>query len=57
MPYLQSILRTIQLALKNIVIMSEFAPYASAKGLIPDRQFSDIFHLTESSRTAFDKLT
>lgn len=37
--------------------MPEFIPYSSAKGLIPDRQFADVFHLTEESSVAFDKLT
>lgn len=46
------------MALKNVIIMPEFSPYATIKAsIIPDRLFADVFHLNEASRNAFEKLT
>lgn len=46
------------MALKNVIIMPDFSPYATIKAsIIPDRLFADVFHLNEASRNAFEKLT
>ena len=47
-----------QTELKNIIITNQDVPYAEVKShIIPDTQFGDVFHTSESSRDAFQKLT
>lgn len=58
MSHLQGKHQPTQLALKTIIIMPEFVPFQSFKaGLLPDKNFADIFFNTESGRTTFEKLT
>lgn len=58
MSYLQGTHHSTQLALKTIIIMPEFIPFQTCKaGLLPDKNFADIFFNTESGRTTFEKLT
>lgn len=48
----------IQTQLKNIIITDKSTPYEEIKSsIIPDIQFGDVFHVSEASRDAFEKLT
>ena len=58
MPHLQSTCPSTQMELKTIVITNNIVPYKEIKEkIIPDTMFGDVFHTSEASRDAFEKLT